>query len=70
MMYVLPQCARPNFALYCGFNDSVCPVHASNACRWDMIQSCLPSRCTVTMEDMGDFVDMRAVTGLVDEIFW
>ena len=69
-MYVFPQCARPSFTLYCGFVLKVWPVHASNACLWLTTQSCLPSRLTVTMLDMGDLVEMRAVTGVVEEIFW
>lgn len=48
----------------------MCPVQASSACLWLMIQSCLPSRLTVTILDMGDLVETRAVTGVVDEIFW
>lgn len=35
-----------------------------------MIQSCLPSRLTVTMLETGDLVETRAVTGVVEEIFW
>lgn len=35
-----------------------------------MTQSCLPSRLTVTMLEMGDLVETSAVTGVVDEIFW
>lgn len=35
-----------------------------------MTQSCRPSMLTETMLEMGDFVETRAVTGLVEEIFW
>jgi hypothetical protein len=35
-----------------------------------MTQSCLPSRFTETMLDMGDLVETSAVTGLVDDTFW
>lgn len=46
------------------------PVQASSACLWLMTQSCRPSRFTVTMLDMGDLVETRAVTGVVEETFW
>ena len=69
-MYVFPQCASPNFTLYCGFNLRVWPVQASNAFLWLTIQSSLPSMLTETMLDMGAFVETRAVTGLVEDTFW
>ena len=46
------------------------PVHASKACLWHIIQSTVPSRCTVASEVMGDLVEIRAVTGVVEVIFW
>lgn len=69
MMYVEPQLARPSLTLYCGVKLSVWPVQARSAWRWLMTQSCLPSRLTETMLDMGDLVEMSAVTGLVAETF-
>lgn len=40
---------------------SVCPVHANRAFLCVTIQSSLPSRCTMTMEVIADFVAIRAV---------
>lgn len=40
---------------------SVCPVHANSAFLCVTIQSSLPSRCTMTMEVIADFVEIRAV---------
>ena len=51
-----------------GFIERVCPVQASNALLWAIIQSIVPLRCTTVKEVMGDFVEMRAVMGLVDDI--
>lgn len=70
VMYVFPHCEMPSLTLYFGFNDRLRPVHASSACRCDISQSSRPSRWTVTMEDMGDLVEMRAMMGLVEETFW
>lgn len=69
-MYVLPQLVRPSLTLYCGLRLRVWPVQASNACLWLMIQSDRPSTFTDTMLDIGDLVEMSAVTGLVAETFW
>jgi hypothetical protein len=46
------------------------PVQARRELRWATIQSRRPSRWTTTSEVMGDFVAMRAVKGVVEEIFW
>jgi hypothetical protein len=51
-----------------GLTDRACPLQASNADLWAIIQSSLPSRCTVAKEVRGDFVDIRAVIGEVDDI--
>ena len=40
---------------------NVCPVHANSAFLCVTIQSSLPSRCTMTMEVIADFVEIRAV---------
>ena len=40
---------------------NVCPVHANSAFLCVTIQSSLPSRCTITMEVIADFVAIRAV---------
>lgn len=39
----------------------VCPVHASSALRCVTIQSNLPSRCTMTIDVIADFVEIKAV---------
>ena len=49
---------------------SVCPVHANSAFLCVTIQSSLPSRCTMTMEVIADFVEIRAVYGVVDVTLW
>ena len=51
-----------------GLIDKVWPVHARSACRWAIIQSNVPFRCTTAKEVMGDLVDMSAVIGLADDI--
>ena len=48
----------------------MCPVHASNALRCVTIQSIVPFRCSTVKEVSGDFVDIRAVMGVVEEIRW
>lgn len=40
---------------------SVCPVHANSAFLCATIQSNLPSRCTMAMEVIADFVEIKAV---------
>jgi len=45
----------------------VCPVQANKA-RPASIQSVLPSKLTVAIDVLEAFVDMIAVTGLVEEI--
>ena len=49
---------------------NVCPVHANSAFLCVTIQSSLPSRCTMTMEVIADFVEIRAVYGVVDVTRW
>lgn len=46
------------------------PVQASNAFRWATIQSTVPLRCNTVKEVIGDFVDIKAVIGVVEEIRW
>lgn len=46
-----------------------CPVQANKA-RPANIQSILPSRLTVVIDVLEAFMDMSAVTGLVEEIRW
>lgn len=55
--------------LILGLTDSACPVHASSADLCATIQSNLPSRWTTAKEVMGDLDEMRAVTGVVDDIY-
>ena len=40
---------------------NVCPVHANSAFLCVTIQSSLPSRCTMAMEVIADFVEIKAV---------
>ena len=40
---------------------NVCPVHANSAFLCVTIQSSLPSRCTMTIEVIADFVEIKAV---------
>jgi hypothetical protein len=47
----------------------VWPVHARREFRDATIQSSRPSRCTTTRDVMGDFVAIRAVKGVVEDIF-
>ena len=47
----------------------VWPVQANKAFLAS-IQSVVPSRLMVVIDVLDAFVDMRVVTGLVDEIFW
>ena len=47
----------------------VWPVQANRAFPAS-IQSVVPSRLTVVIDVLDAFVDIRAVTGLVDDIFW
>jgi hypothetical protein len=53
-----------------GLTDNVWPVHARRAFLCVTIQSTVPLRLTTTSDVMGDFVDMRAVSGLAEEIRW
>jgi hypothetical protein len=53
-----------------GVTERVCPVHARSALRCVAIQSTVPLRCTTTIDVIGDFVEMRAVIGLVDVMRW
>lgn len=53
-----------------GETDSVCPVQANKAFRCATIQSTVPLRCRTVKEVSGDFVEISAVIGLVEEIFW
>jgi hypothetical protein len=48
--------------------ESVYPVQASSAFRCATIQSTVPLRCNTVKEVKGDFVDIKAVIGVVDEI--
>ncbi len=57
-----------NFWFIEGLMEIVCPVQA-NRTRPASIQSVVPSRLTVVIEVLEDFVDISAVTGLVDDIF-
>lgn len=45
------------------------PVHASSAFRCATIQSVLPSKWSVEIDDHSDANDIRAVTGLVADIY-
>ena len=51
-----------------GLIDKLFPVHANRARRCATIQSNLPSRWTIENEVIGDFVEIRAVNGLVEVI--
>ena len=53
-----------------GVTERVCPVHAKSAFLCVTIQSMVPSRCSTVKEVRGDFVDINAVIGLVEVIFW
>ena len=47
----------------------VCPVHANNDLPMS-IQSTVPSIFMVVIDVLAAFVDMSAMTGLVEEILW
>ena len=67
---VLPQCAKLICVFICGRRAKVCPVHAKSALRCAIIQSSRPSRCITLKVVMGDLVEIRAVKGDVEVIFW
>ena len=51
-----------------GFADIECPVHASNASLWVTIQSTFPSNSMTPKVVLGEFVDIRHVSGEVEDI--
>lgn len=53
-----------------GDSDRLCPVHARSEFLCATIQSCRPSKCTITSDVMGDLSPMSAVYGDVEVIFW
>ena len=62
-----PQCATFIFRLTVGRTVNVRPVQASKD--WPVnIQSVVPSKCTAVIVVFGPFVEMSAVTGVVDVI--
>lgn len=66
----LPQYATDNRALMLGLIERLDPVQASRAFRWASFQSDVPSSCRIANEVRGDFVVIRALTGVVEVIFW
>jgi hypothetical protein len=53
-----------------GESERVCPVQASRAFRCATIQSTVPFKCNTVKDVRGDFVDIKAVMGLVEDIRW
>jgi hypothetical protein len=52
-----------------GLIERAWPVQASNAARCATIQSTVPFKFTTANDVMGDRTDIKAVRGLVDDIF-
>jgi hypothetical protein len=48
----------------------VCPVQANSAFLCEIIQSVVPSRWRTVKVVVGDFVDIKAVMGVVAEMRW
>jgi hypothetical protein len=65
-----PQWAMLMPRLIVGDKDKVWPVHASRPFLWVTIQSTVPSRCNTENEVIGDFVEMSAVNGVVEDMRW
>ena len=53
-----------------GFTVSAWPVQARRADLCATIQSTLPSRCTVVNEEAAELVEIKAVTGEVELIYY
>lgn len=70
LKYAVPTSLLTILVFTRGVRLRLCPVHAKRAFRCAIIQSSLPSRCTTTSELMGDFVPMRALYGVVEEVRW
>lgn len=56
----LPSSSLTMLVFTRGDRLNVCPVHAKSAFLCATIQSNLPSRCTMTMEVIADFVEIKA----------
>lgn len=69
-MSELPQYASDSFVFKLGVTVRVFPVHASNAFLCASFQSAVPSSCKIAKEVKGDLVDIRALIGDVEVIFW
>ena len=67
---LLPQWATESLAFTTGVMLRVEPVQARSALRGASFQSVVPSSWRMAKEVKGDLVEMRAVTGDGEVIFW
>lgn len=66
----LPQYASDSLVFKLGVTVRDFPVQASNAFLCANFQSAVPSNCKIAKVVKGDLVDIRALIGDVEVIFW
>jgi len=69
-MSELPQYASESLVYKLGVTERDLPVQANNAFLCANFQSVVPSNCKIAKVVKGDLVDIRALIGDVEVIFW